>query len=74
MRILGICGSLRATSTNRRLLAAAQTFVPPGVEMHLTSCVARLPLFNPDVRPEQSDPVDEWVREVKAANGLMLGT
>ena len=74
MYILGICGSLRATSSNRRLLTAASTFMPQGVEMHSTSCVGRLPLFNPDVQPEDSEIVVEWAREMRAADGLIVST
>jgi NAD(P)H-dependent FMN reductase len=74
MNILGICGSLRATSTNRRLLAAAGMFMPPGVDMHSTTCVGRLPLFNPDIEPEAPEVVNEWVREMRAADGLMVST
>ncbi len=74
MYILGICGSLRATSTNRRLLAAAGTFMPQGVELHSTTCVGRLPLFNPDIEPEASEIVSEWVREMRAADGLIIST
>jgi len=74
MHILGICGSLRTTSTNRRLLAAAGTFMPQGVELHSTTCVGRLPLFNPDIEPEASEIVSEWVREIRAADGLIVST
>lgn len=74
MKILGVSGSLRAASTNTRLLTAAANFVPAGVEMRLTSCVARLPLFNPDINPEGSDAVEQWIREMRAADGLVLST
>jgi NAD(P)H-dependent FMN reductase len=74
MQILGICGSLRAASTNQRLLAAAQTLMPHGVEMHVTSCVARLPHFNPDVPPDESPVVREWAREMKTADGIIVST
>lgn len=74
MQILGVSGSLRAASTNTRLLAAARAFMPPGVEMHLTTLVGRLPLFNPDVDPEDSDVVRQWVREMRAADGIIVST
>jgi NAD(P)H-dependent FMN reductase len=74
LRILGISGSLRAASTNMRLLATAATFMPPGVDMHVTSLVARLPLFTPDVEPEADAIVGEWVREMRAADGLIVST
>jgi NAD(P)H-dependent FMN reductase len=49
-------------------------FMPQGVEMHSTSCVGRLPLFNPDVQPEDSDIVVEWLGEMRAADGLIVST
>jgi len=61
-------------STNRRLLAAAGTFMPQGVELHSTTCVGRLPLFNPDIEPEASEIVSEWMREMRAADGLIVST
>jgi len=74
MRILGICGSLRAASSNSRLLAAALALKPRDVEMHVTSCVATLPLFNPDVDPAQVDSVRGWAAEMKAADGVVIST
>src|SRR5262245_44160692 len=74
MNVLGICGSLRTASTNQRLLAAARTLMPQGADMHVTSYVARLPLFNPDVPPEDSAIVQEWAREMKAADGIVVST
>jgi chromate reductase len=40
----------------------------------VTSCVAELPLFNPDIAPENCDRVDQWVREVRAAHGIIVST
>jgi len=74
MQILAICGSLRAASTNQRLLAAAQALIPHGVEMHVTSLVSRLPLFNPDVPADESPIVREWASEMKAADGIVVST
>jgi len=74
MHLLGICGSLREASTNRRLLAAAKELVPPGAELRLTWCVARLPLFNPDLRPEDFDVVREWMDEMRSAEGIVVST
>ncbi len=74
IQILGISGSLRAESTNTRLLRAATNFVPPGVDFHLTTKVAALPLFNPDIAPSESDAVEQWIREVRAADGVIVST
>ena len=74
MQLLGVSGSLREASTNTRLLVAATRFVPAGVQMHLTACVGRLPLFSPDLNPAHIEVVDQWVREVRAADGLVVST
>jgi chromate reductase, NAD(P)H dehydrogenase (quinone) len=74
MQILGISGSLRAESTNTRLLRAAQKLAPPGADLNLTTCVARLPPFNPDIAPEDSDDIAQWVAEVRAADGIIVST
>ena len=74
LHVLGVSGSLRAASTNTRLLAAAATFAPPDVDLRVTSLVASLPLFNPDVDPGSHAIVREWVREMRLADGLIVST
>ncbi len=74
MKILGICGSLRAASSNSRLLAVARALLPPGAEMHVTSCVAALPHFNPDLELAHFDSVRQWAGEVKVADGVLIST
>jgi NAD(P)H-dependent FMN reductase len=74
MKLLGISGSLRAASTNTRLLMAALQLLPPGVEMHVTTLIEKLPPFNPDDDVERIDVVSQWVQEVKTADGLVIST
>jgi len=74
MQLLGVCGSLRGGSTNSRLLEAAARLLPEEVDLHLTTLVGRLPLFNPDVRVESSDVVMQWVQEMRSADGLIIST
>jgi NAD(P)H-dependent FMN reductase len=74
LQILGVSGSLRAASTNTRLLAAAAAFMPPHADMHVTSLVGALPLFTPDVDPESHAIVREWVREMRTADALIVST
>src|SRR5262245_60082129 len=74
MRILGISGSLREASTNTRLLVAATQCVPPGVEMWLTRYVSKLPLFTPDTDPASNEVVDQWVQEMRTADGIVVST
>ena len=49
MQILTICGSLRATSSNAAVLAAAERLTPPGVALSRYTGLAMLPHFNPDL-------------------------
>lgn len=74
MRILGVSGSLRAASTNTRLLLAATQLAPPDIDLRLTSGVATLPLFSPDLDPGDIDAVDRWVEEVREADGIIVST
>jgi len=72
LQSLGVCGSLRSGSTNSRLLEAAARLLPAGVDLHLTTLVGRLPLFNPDISVAASDVVFQWVQEMRGADGLVI--
>ena len=74
MQLLGVCGSFRSSSTNSRLLEAATHLLPEGVDLHLTTLVGQLPLFNPDVSVESSDVVMQWIQEMRSAEGLIIST
>lgn len=74
MKILGISGSLRRASGNSRLLAAVAACSPEGVAFEIADCLDRLPHFNPDVDPNDSEVVSVWVRQVKAADGIVIST
>ena len=49
MRILGISGSLRRGSHNRKLLRAAGAALPPGVDLVEWDGLAGLPAFDEDL-------------------------
>jgi hypothetical protein len=51
IKILALCGSLRAASINAALLRAAVRLAPPEMGVRLFAGVADLPLFNPDPDP-----------------------
>lgn len=74
MKLLGICGSLRAESTNIRLLRAAARLVPADVELRVSDSPSRLPLFNPDWIVNDFATVSAWARDVKAADGIIVST
>ena len=65
MRVLAICGSLRARSSNRALLDAAGALVPPGMEWETYDALAQLPHFNPD-DDEDGRPVPPAVSGLRA--------
>ena len=53
MKVLGISGSLRAGSHNRRLLRAAADLLPPGAELEIFEGLGQIPPFDED---EESSP------------------
>ena len=69
MRILAICGSLRAASSNLSALQALQTLAPPGVEVRIYRALDSLPHFNPDLDSEQAPATPAAVRELRRLVG-----
>src|SRR3954465_14758110 len=59
MRILAICGSLQAKSSNLTLLQLAAAKAPEGVQVELYDGLRDLPHFNPDLVPNEGDGRDE---------------
>ena len=49
MRILALCGSLRAASLNAALLRATVRLAPACIEVRVFDSLGALPLFNPDL-------------------------
>ncbi len=74
MRILGLSGSLRRDSHNSRLLRAAGTMLPEGVELVVFDRLAEIPLFNED--DEQTPPVSVIALKeaIAGADGLLVAT
>ena len=74
-RVLALCGSLRAVSTNRVLLDAAMELAPSSIRIVRFEGLGQLPLFNPDL--DGSDPaaaVAALRREVAAAEGVIISS
>ena len=65
MKILALCGSLRAVSSNRAALEAARLLAPPGTEITIWD-IGRLPYFNPDL---DQDPLPDSVAELRRLVG-----
>lgn len=77
LRILGIAGSLRRDSYNRRLLQTAQARAPANVEIKLDDLLGELPLFNEDLeQPATALPavVRQFHQQVADADGLLIAT
>ena len=74
MVILGIAGSLRRGSHNRKLLRAAGEALPPGVELVEWDGLADLPAFNEDEENDPPEVVRDFLRELEDADALLIST
>jgi NAD(P)H-dependent FMN reductase len=73
MRILAVSGSLRAASSNTRLIEALARLAPPGVEVVVYGGIGGLPHFNPDLDGD-APPAEvlEWRRQIGLGDGLVI--
>jgi NAD(P)H-dependent FMN reductase len=77
MNILAISGSLRADSSNARLLRSAAAVAPHGMAFIFYEQLGTLPHFNPDLDGEGATPplaVAEWRRLLGAADGVVISS
>ncbi len=74
MRILGISGSLRRGSHNRRPLGAAGALLPSGVELVEWDGLARLPAFDEDLEDAPPAAVRAFLEAVDGADALLIAT
>ena len=74
MRILGIAGSVRRGSHNRRLLRAAGDMLPPGVDFVEWEGLAGLPIFDEDLEKDPPAPVRDFLDEIERADALLIAT
>jgi chromate reductase, NAD(P)H dehydrogenase (quinone) len=74
VRILGISGSLRRGSHNRRLLRAAGALLPPGVELVEWDGLAGLPAFDEDLEDAPPEAVRDFLACVEDADALRIAT
>ena len=74
MRILGISGSLRRGSHNRRLLRAAGDALPPGAVLVEWEGLAGLPAFDEDLEPSPPEPVQDLFDAIEDADALLIAT
>ena len=72
--ILGVAGSLRAQSWNRKLLAAVAHLLPPGATLS-TFDLAPIPLYNEDVREQgYPDAVAAFRAAIAQADAVLFVT
>src|SRR5512134_528071 len=77
MKILALSGSLRAGSSNARLLRAAAAVAPPGMAFTFYEALGSLPHFNPDLDGEGATPppaVAAFRRALGAADGVVISS
>ena len=77
VRILGIPGSLRAESFNKRLLEAAAEAAPAAVRLDVYDGLASIPLFNEDLEGEDHPgaPAVKRLRQaIEAADAVLIST
>jgi chromate reductase, NAD(P)H dehydrogenase (quinone) len=74
VRILGITGSLRRGSYNRRLLRAAANTLPPEVAFEEYERLADLPHFNEDREFFLPEPVVHFKQAVRDVDAVLIST
>ena len=75
MRILTLCGSLRAQSSNRALLRAYERLVPSGIVFERYEKLGELPHFNPDLDGKtEPHEVGALRRLVASADAVVIST
>jgi chromate reductase len=74
-RILAVCGSLQAESSNLRLLTRATQLELPDVQMVLTDQLRHLPHFNPDLLGERVPPaVAAWQAALAGCAAVLVAS
>lgn len=74
MRMLALCGSLRAASMNLALLRACERLAPPDIAFEIFAGLAALPLFNPDLEPAAPPSVHSLHAAVERADVLLIAS
>lgn len=75
MRILAVCGSLKAGSGNLALLKTAATLMPPGVDVVFFESLGDLPHFNPDLETSGvPESVARWRRALSESDAVLIAS
>ena len=74
MTVLGIAGSLRRDSHNRKLLRAAAALLPPGVPFNEYERLKLIPPFDEDDEQTPPPAVIHWRDAIEEADALLFAT
>ncbi len=75
MVVLGLCGSLRRGSYNRRLLTAAAAELPRGVSLEVLEGLADIPPYNQDDEDGATPEAVKALRDaITAADAVLIAT
>jgi NAD(P)H-dependent FMN reductase len=75
MRILAVCGSLKAGSGNLALLRTAAALMPPGVDVMFFAGLGDLPHFNPDLEASGvPESVARWRRALSESDAVLIAS
>jgi NAD(P)H-dependent FMN reductase len=74
VRVLALCGSLRATSINAALLRAAARLAPPGMSVQLAASLGNLPLFNADLEASPPEAVMAFHDAIANCDALLIAS
>ena len=74
MNILGLCGSIRKGSLNRKLLRAAESTLPEGVTLTRIHC-GDLPLYSEDIDgASKPSAVQQLLASIQQSDALLIAT
>jgi chromate reductase len=74
MNLLGVAGSLRRDSHNRKLLQAAAALLPPGVQFTEYEKLKLVPPFDEDDEPAPPPAVSHWRSAIEEADAILFAT
>jgi chromate reductase len=75
IRVLAISGSLRRSSSNTALVAAAARVAPKAVELSIYDELAELPPFNPDIEDDLAPAaVTRFRRHVQLSDAVLISS
>jgi chromate reductase, NAD(P)H dehydrogenase (quinone) len=74
VQLLGVAGSLRRDSHNRKLLRAAAAQLPPGVQFSEYDRLKLIPPFDEDDEPAPPSAVTHWRAAIDGADAILFAT